>query len=533
MATTVNSRFLAIGSREPNISAGWTIRVLDYKDLTSLVTVISEFSAFSFTQELNAPGTGSVTLDEDSPFWTAILENGHSRRELLDRQYVFEAWDNNVARFAWLGQTVTNTVIGEDETRAVTISGPGIAQVLSWAKVWRPGWPTAVPVIKRVKSTADPTKYNNFYRDTSYNDTLSAFNWGFPVDWSTMRMWYTVFKAAQRRGVLTFVKPMFTALKDSAKQNFLLVKTQASVVGEVFQPQERDQTLLDFLADCTGQDYSKWFGQRLEWLMYPGFKLDVRTCIGVDRSTTVRFFQGIVQSDERTRDREGIFNRVTAQDVDGNESNRTDATSIARWNIREQWNTTNKEISDNNLRNQIADRLIAQSKDEKDQWAIKVPADAPGRVPYRNFFVGDYVGFNLDLIGLTPTATAAPTKMRIMAITINVTADSTVPECELTLKSIIDTRLEALTKQITYLVNHPVVSSLASASDVSAANPSDGDVLVYNGNTKKWEATTPTAGTTEEIKNIKVFFSTVDPATLSGNDVSTGDFWFDTTVAAS
>lgn len=521
MATTVNSRFLAIGSNEPNISAGWTIRVLDYKDLKSLVAVISEYTEFSFTQELNGTGTGSVTLDEDSPWWRDILENGHSNREIEDRVYVFEAWDNGVPRFAWLGQAVTNTIIGDDETRAVTISGPGIAQVLTWANVWRPGWPTAVPILKYKQSDADPTKQIPIYRETSYNDMLSAFLWGFPTTWSTMRMWYTVFRAAQRRGVMKFVTPVFTALKDTAKQDFLNIPTVSSAAGEIYQPETLEENLLDFLNDCTGQDYSKWFGQRLEWLMQPGFKLDVRRTIGADRSKTVRFFQGIVLSDERSRDRESIFNRICVQDVDGNESNRTDAKSVALWNMREQWNTTTKNMTDPTRRNAIADRLIAQSKDEKDQWTVKIPPDQIGRVPYRNFFVGDYIGFNLDLIGLTPTATAAPTKFRVMAITIQVSSDSTVPDVELTLKSIIDTRLEALTKQVTELMNKPVKNSIAAATDTKADDPQDGDTLVYNASTGKWEATS--AGS---AAGSGIWIQKTDPS--ANNTVTAGDFWLET-----
>jgi hypothetical protein len=530
MATTTASRYVKVGTPEPGIDSGWTIHVLDYKDMKSLVAVMTEFTEMSFTQELNAPGTGTVTLDEDSPFWTAILNNGSSNRALLNNEYVFEAWENGVPRFAWLGQTVENTIVGEDETRSVVISGPGIGQVLTWAKIWRPGWPTKVPVISYTDSVAVPvTKIAN-YRQTSYNDALSAFAWAFPVTWPTMRMWYTVFKAAQRRGLLKWVKLNFSATKDSAGKPWQLVQTIASASKQPFQPAELDESLLDFLNECTGQDYTKWFGQRLEWIMYPGFKLDVRPTIGQDRTKTVRFFQGNIISDQRTRDREEIFNRVTTQDRTGAESNRTDAASVKKWNIREQWNTTQKEVTDAKLRNQVADRLIAQTKDEKDQWSIQIPYNDPDRIPYRNFFVGDYVGLNADYLGNTPTAATAPVSMRVVAITVSVTSDSTIPDCELTLKSILDNKLDNLQKQITRLINEAKKVALGdllnvdtttatSGSSGSGSQPADGSSLTYSASNSTWQA----SATGGSGGGNAVYFDTSDPAI--GHAVSAGDFW--------
>jgi len=530
MPSTVNSRFLSIGTPEPNISTGWQIRVLDYKDMKSLVAIVGEYTAFSFTQELNGPGQGSITLDYDSPFWTDILSNGNSRRVLLNNEYVFEAWDNGVPRFAWLAQTVTQTVTGDDGTHGITIAGPGIAQALTWAIINRPGWPTKPPIIGHQTSTDGSNTVINIWRSTSQNDTQPAFLWRFPIDWPTMRMWYTVFKAAQRRGVVPFVTLMFTALKDSGKQDFQVVKTIEEVATNTgYQPQEPGQNLLEFLNDCTGRDYSKWFGQRLEWLMYPGFKLDVRRRIGTDRSKTVRFFSGNIISDERVRDRETIYNRVIAVDVDGDESIRLDTRSVAAWNIREQRNETNKNVTDTKLRDQIADRYIQQSKDQKDQWTIKVAYDEPGRVPYRNYFVGDDVGVNDDTFGSTPTAAGPPTKYRVMAITVSLASDQTVPDCELTLQSLIDAKLLELEKQITQLINNPRNYSLADLKEIAIpGTPADGSTLVYNATTGKWEPGDPATGSGGGTGGPRVFVQSVDPATQSNVTVSPGDFWLET-----
>lgn len=525
MASTVNSRFLAIGSGEPNINTGWSIHVLDYKDLKSLVAVVSEFAEMSFTQELNATGTGSITMDEDSPFWTQILSNNNSNRVLKDNEYVFEAWENNTPRFSWLAQNVDNTLIGDDETKAVVISGPGIAQVLTWAPVHRPGAPTKVPIVRYDISQADGKTKIPVYRADSYQDTVPAFNWRFPIGWPTMRMWWTVFKAAQRRGLVNMVTLMFSALKDSAGHPWIAIKTIDEIADqEGYQPDTPSATLLDFLNDCTGQDYSKWFGQRLEWIMHPGFRLDVRPTIGGDRSSTVRFFQGNIVSDQRTRDRENIYNRVVAVNVDGEEVTRLDAKSVGRWNLREQRNETNKNVTDLSLMGQLADRYLNQSKDEKDQFTITISYDDPGRQPYRDFVIGDYIGLNVDFLGSTPTSVAAPTKYRVMAISISVTADSTVPECELTLKSLIDLQTDALQKQITQLINDPRTVDINQIKQINVTKPVDGDTLIYNAKTGKYEPGTISGGS----GGGNMWVSSTDPTLVTSNTVSPGDFWLET-----
>lgn len=526
MPITTASRYLTVATGDSNVEVGWSIRILDYKDMKSLVAVVNEFTEFSFTQELNGPGTGSITLDEDSPFWgNTLLANGGSNRNLLNRAYVFEAWDAGVPRFAWLGQTVTNSYANDDGSKAITISGPGIAQTLTYAVIGRPGWPTKVPITGYKDSVAQPGTKLPIYRATSSSDKLPAFNWQFPMKWPTMRMWWTTFKAAQRRGLLSWVNPTFTATKDSAKADFQWVKTiDAIATKEGYQPTEPGATLLDFLNDCTGQEYSKWFGQRLEWMMYPGFKLDVRAHIGADRSKTVRFFGGSqIISVERTRDRADIRNRIIAQDVFGDESNRTDKTSVAVWNLREQWNTTNKNVTDAELRNQLADRYIKQFKDQKDQWTVKVRYTDTGRIPYRDYFVGDKIGLFWDDDGMFPDYHDGPQVMRIMGITIQVSADSSLPEVELTLQSYIDSKMIELEKQITQLINNPRNVDINEIKQIDLSQqPTGQSTLVYNPDTDKWEAK---AGTGTGGGN-RVFIGAVDPADTSSNNVQAGDFWF-------
>lgn len=510
MATTTPNKFLAITSNPLNINAGWQIHVLDYKDMKTRVAIIADFNSFSFTQQLNDPGTGSITFDTDSLWWNTILNNGLSARTLLNHEYVFEARENGVARFSWLAQTVENELIGDDGAHVTTISGPGIAQVMTWACIQRPGWPKTPPL------TIASSTGHKFPRDVSYNDNSPALLWRFPTKWPSMQMWFTVFKAAQRRGVCKFVTPMFSATTDSAGVKWQYVKTVQNIVdNHGYQPEEPGENLLEFLNDCTGQDYSKWFGQRLEWMMYPGFKLDVRKTIGTDRSDTVRFYTGMLPSSSRTRDRENIFNRITAVDVDGNESIRTNAGSVASWNLREQRNETNKNITDKTLRDQLADRYLLQSGTEKSQWTMKIDYGEDGRTPYHNFYVGDKIG-----ISDTGSGPSDIQSYRVMAISVNFDGDSSFVDVELTLQSIIDARDIELQKKITQITTQPSNFDISQLKNVNIpTTPTVSSTMTFDPKTKKWVATPSST-----LSN-RVFIGSADPATTQANEVKTGDFW--------
>ncbi len=524
--TATASRWMTVSNSEQNINAGFTVHVLDYKDMKTLVAVIAEFQSLSWTQQLNDPGTGSITFDEDDPMWGVQLNPRQSRLGLLQREYVFEIWDRDVRVFAFIADTVSQS--GSDETRSVTISGPGLAGVLKWAIINRPGWPAKVPILSYTPSQADPKVKIPNYRANSDNDKLPAFLWRFPVKWPTMRMWYTVFKAAQRRGLIKFVSLNFTATLDSAKKPWLDVQTIEELATKTgYQPDTPSENLLDFLNDCTGQDYSKWFGQRLEWQMYPGFQLVVREHIGRDCSETVRFFQGNILSVERTRSRESIVNRVIAVDVEGNETNMTNQRSVSTWNLRESRNETNKNVTDPKLRGALAWRYLQQGDFEKDEWSIKIPYDSPGRIPYRNFFIGDEIGFNIEFNGWSPNATAAPSVYRVMAITISIAQEQTVPDVELTLQSVIDSKMIELEKQITDLINNPRVIAIDDLKDISIPEqPVSKKALVYNPDTKKWEAGDYSSG--GGGAGGKVYMQKTDPAAATGHTVTAGDFWLET-----
>lgn len=521
MAITNNATFLTVTKPLPFEGSGYEVHILNYRDYTTLDAILTEFSALSISPALNDSGMGSITLDADSPFWKrAIGDNNISAVSIRDKEYVFEVWEDGVKRFAFLGQSVDENQVAEDGSRTITISGPGIGDVLKMACIMRPGWPRTPAVVGKDKTGAV------IRRSTSSSDLVPAFLWKFTLTWPTMRMWGATLRAAQRRGIIPYVKPTFTAFKDSAGKSFQYVPTVSTVASrEGYQPDNPSMTLFDWLNQCTGQDPSTYFAQRLEWMMLPGFRLDVRTQIGVDRSDTVRFFDAQVATRERVRDRQDIRNVITAVDVVGGESIVTSKTSVAAWQRREQRNDTNKNVTDKTLRGKLADAYLDQQSDQKSEWTVKIPYDQPNRRPFRNFNVGDWIGI-VSYIGLNVSQVA---KYRIMAMTIAVSTDSDTPDVELTLESVMDDRLKRLEKSITKLLNKPNKISLADLADVKA--PADGTTtggnVQYNPATNSYSVGTDYGGSSSSSgSGGRVFFQSSDPGTAA----VTGDFWYNTTL---
>lgn len=526
MATTA-SRFFPVATKEPFLNQGWIIKVRDWRDMNTLVAIMVEFSGFSFTQELNGAGTGNITLDKDSPFWTRTLANGAPVTDLIEHEYVYEAWENGACRFAWFGQARNTTVATEDETRPIEISGPGIAHVLTRAIINRPGWPQRPPIV----DYQEPEKYGQKYpirRSNSASDLVPAFIWQFPVKWSTMRMWHTVFKAAQRRGVLGNVKPQFDATKDSDGKIWKYVDTIDQIVDKHgFQPPQLDENLLDFLNDCTGQDPGKWFAQRTEWIMQPGFKLYVRETVGVDRSRSVRFFGGHILGDQFSRDSSEVYNRIIAVDVEGGESNRTSKYSINLWGLREKREETNKNVTNPALRDKLADTYLAKTRNEISERTLRIPYDTPGRHPFRDFQVGDWISFNDSKMG----SANGPIKRRVLAITISVTADQAVPDVELTLQSLRENRLLQLERKLTRLINKPEVVDLDGLGDVdTGGSTEDGNKgLVYDPKTGKWVPKSGSTGNSGGSSGIgSIYVQKTNPALDTNNTIKAGDVWLET-----
>ncbi len=451
----------------------------DHTNFTTLVTVVDEYVELTISPELNAPGTGSITFDADAPFWERTMPNGRPPSDLLDYEYLWEAYEDGVLRFQWLGEVVEQRLVEEDETRQVTISGPGAAQTLAWGVVFPPYFPPATNAIQ----------------------TAEKYNWIFKNNPPAMKCWLTLLNACKKRGTLKWISPMFTAVKDSGGVAWAPVtgNKDSTVVPEL------GTNLLDLLTIYTGQDTSKQIATAHEWYMRPGFKLDVRKTIGTARQGTVIFFEGGVEVKERTRTREAVANYVATLDINGSTSLASDSASITHWGRREQLQTQNKNVTDASRRAAITRTFLALAKDEQSQWTLTVPYDQPGRRVFRNFGIGDWIGVSRYTAG----ATSSVEPFRVMAITVNV-RDS-VPTVELTLQTKLDARLLENQRTLGSILN--TLGNLKIPDIGKSTDDGTG-----GGDTGGGGTGTGTGG------GVKVFIQQTDP----GSAASTGDIWVQT-----
>lgn len=510
-----NSVFFTVRPQPQLNDVGWTVRVLDYANFSTPVAVISEYIELSVGPELCDPGAGSITLDADHPMWLLPLMNGHAASTLLDHEYLWECYQDGELRFQFLGTTVEEHLLDDDETRAIVISGPGAAQVLAWATIL----PAYFPPAKEVNQTVNTT-------DPAGNVTVWP---GFATTWSAMRIWRHLLLTAQSRGTIPYVTCMFSDSKDSAGQAWEVVQTVSTVAdpGTPITP-DPGTNLLDLLNIHTGQDLAKQFAERTEWYMWPGFKLDVRKTIGTHREADVVFFETQTVGKERTRNRAEIGNYIVGADVNGSTSFVADTASIAAWQQREMLQYGNKEVTDPARRAAITNVFLGMHKDEQDQWTITVPYDEPGRKAFVDYGIGDWI----SVATFKPDGSSSIDAYRVLAIIVK-SVDAAPPTVELTLRSKIEERLRKLQQQLTNIINDPKgsIPEALPKLPVYPDFPAGGGLVTYDPNTGKWGVVDPslggTGGGTTDFGlggGIRMFIQPTDPA----GQASVGDMWLQT-----
>lgn len=512
---TSNSLFFQVIGVPPMENIGWTVRVVDYLDFTTVVADIPEFIELNVGPELCAPGAGSITLDADDPFWTRTLANDQPATSLLDYEYLWQAYEDGELRYEWLGSKVKETLLDDSETRGITIAGPGAGEVLRWAKILPPGFPKPPP------AGLDPETA------VTYRNDVVTLGWEFPLHWPAMQMWWTLFKAAQSRGTIPWIQPLFTETADAAGAPWEYIPTTNTASGySGFRP-EQGMDLLDFLNLCTGQDYSKHFAERAEWMLWPRFNLDVRKSIGVHREDQVIFYEAALVQKERTRVRDEIANYVAVIDQNGDFSLATDADSINKWNRREQLENHNLNIVDPVRRNAISQVFLEQRRDEKSEWVIQVPYDQPGRRPFRDYNIGDWVGVSAYRSGQPSTVDA----YRVLAIVVNVADD--VPVVELTLQSKIEFYQHQLEAKLTQIINEinnwnggvPPIPDIPPYPGPGGISPLDEVPYVPVLTPDGWgKIPLPGGWGNGSGGGVRVFIQDTDP----GDEARPGDFWFNT-----
>lgn len=500
-----NGIFFQVIEVPPLQAVGWEVRALDYADFITPVAVIPEWVELTVGPELSASGAGSITIDLDSPFWDTTLANDEPARHLLDREYLWQAWDDGTLRFEWLGRIVEERILDDSEIYAAVISGPGTAELMREACILRPGFPLPPP------ENATPENA------TSSANSIPAYGWEFPPEWPAMHIWYRVFKAAQFRGTCTWITLLFNQFVDSGGEEWEYVPTVETASGHGFRPHNPAQDLLDFLQDCTGQERSKHFAMYAEWLMHPGGRLDVRKEIGTHREAEVVFFDGGLRKKHRTRTRDEIANYIIVSDVYGKTSFTVDATSISRWRQRELLYNQNPNVTEKARRDAIANVVKKQHRYEKSSWVIEVPYFEPGRRPFVDYDIGDWIG----VASRRPGAVSVIDPYRVLAIAVHVDSNGEAT-VELTLESLLDHRQKLLERKLTQIVNQVGPGTIPTLPDVNIPRPpSVGDVLTWDGD--NW-VNSPFDGGGGGGEGGCVFIQATEPTSAS-----TGCFWLQTT----
>lgn len=480
---------------------GWQIKVVQLYDYDPsayrVLAYVDEYIDLTISQELNGTGSASVTFDVDSVQFGIAIDAGPAGKTLTDARFsIWEAYQDGVLRFQWFPTSVTETILDEEGTRGVTVSGPGAAHVLTWAKVMPPGYPDEVP--EQI--------------------------WPWTYTTPAMQVWSQLMRDAQLRRIAPYVVRTFTSFTDSAGQPWVDV-TYPYMRQEAPAP-ELGTDMLYQLQLATGQQtqssYSPLF---VEWVMWPGWQLDVRPSIGVDRSNKIIFFEGQVQTVDRSRSREEIANIVIVRDDYGQFSMARDNASIATYGRRE-FLQQHGSVTDKARRDALALNLLRQMSGEKSQWTVRVPSDIDLQKPFVDFNVGDWIAVSRPQWPGWPGENIVE-KFRVLAISVRVTVDG--EELELTLESLLEHRQRQLQRQLDVILNTipkmpstppPTQAQLPAIFEPSPTEE-DGTVkyAVWNPMYLKWQGRAFPAGIGG---GTRVWIQSTDPGSLA----AVGDFWY-------
>jgi len=555
-----NGVFFTVVETPPLVSTGWEIRVISAKDFRNVkprftrevqtkvpfsaivpLVKIPRFVEAWLSPAISEVGAGSVTLDLDDPMWATTLSDGSPASMLLDHEHLWQIYEDGLLRFEFLGQQRDAVHLTPDGRRTVTISGKGGADCLRWMSVTSPYFPGRPP--------------GEFEADV-YQFRIAV-----------MDAYLALIGKAWANGFLTWVKPTWTNLYDSAGQkwedapkppapidnvtavlngdvnffvgsyeltpaaqatlsgftaafNFMTApaitivghtdstsshafnqtlseqraqaaanyikalvpqavitwygkgETQPIATNETVWGREQNRRVtvtypqgvmpdpvpyvearsgvnyLDLLNEWTGQNIDDVAPIRAEWLMHPGFTLDVRKQFGSRRDKDVIFYEGstAVLSKERSRNSAEIGNYVAIQCNEGGYTIATDDESIERWNRRMLFDRQKKFNADTMAN--IAKVKLEQNKDEKAEWTINVSPNAPGRRIFRDYGLGDWVGISRFMGG----AQTQIEPFRVMGFTLKIDQNSNVA-LELKLQSARESALRRLQIRLTNLLN--------------------------------------------------------------------------------
>lgn len=135
----------------PTGSVGWQIVCRSYADFQTEIFRTSDMAPPTFSKELSGTGLASVSFDLDSYLFNKTLTNGRPVEDLFDYENLWEIYFDKKLRFQFLGTAVKETPVDASEARTASVSGNGIAQVLTWASVYPPNFPNITRKLETLK----------------------------------------------------------------------------------------------------------------------------------------------------------------------------------------------------------------------------------------------------------------------------------------------------------------------------------------------------------------------------------------------
>lgn len=483
---------------------------------TTKIASFSHWVSLMGNTALNDAGGGSVTLDLADPQLADPLYNHMTLDNVLLGNNLWRVVKNGKAQFEFIPDSVVYNDATPGSPSTVTIAGKGPAGLLEKAVVLPPGFPKQTEKFWTFKNT--------------------------PM----MSAWLQLYAACRSRGTIPAFFPAFTPKKDSAGKPWADIASAKTMVVP-FVPALGD-SLLELLHKLTGQDTETASQLRCEWILWPKMKLDVRPKIGSDKSVKVMFSDGCdIIKRSRTIVSDDIRNYIVTRDVYGGTSLARDRSSCGRYGQQEQF-FEHQLITNSSMRHTIANLLLEKQKDKKVSWTIGIRADVPGKEPFVNFNVGDWISFD---IYDARTKTSSVEKLRVMSIAVSDTPTS--QEAELVLETLLDAKTKEVARKITYTVN--TINKLTKNTKITKLPPKksvfsrvtdtydfyddkDGDYGFVDGVTGAYPATTdydslradtglvPDGGggfTTAPISaGCHVYFQAEEPF-----DAQVGDIWID------
>jgi hypothetical protein len=159
-------------------SVGWELVCRSYKDFQTELLRTRDMNTLTFSRELSAIGAASFTLNLDHALFKQTLNDGSTIDTLFDYDNLWEIRFDNQIVFQILGSAVTDSQINDTEIRTATVSGSGIAKVLSWAQIFPQGFPDKI--ITKLETLRDPFTgegFNNvLWNNTVVNEAVAITN---------------------------------------------------------------------------------------------------------------------------------------------------------------------------------------------------------------------------------------------------------------------------------------------------------------------------------------------------------------------